>query len=199
MIAGWGLDGYGDSSALLQAASTTVKGPNYCQCTDDWYTEAWETCAVDEPSLATGTCNGDSGGPLLTSDASGQPVEIGVTSVGPTNCNTYTADYFTRADQLSKWANALVNSLTSTSDPPATTTDRPPRARSTSSKTTSTTTTTSKTTTTTTTTAKTTPASTQARAPKPPPPLPTLPTLTMSEARSYAATMVHTRTHKRPT
>ena len=141
-MAGWGLDGYGNSSALLQAASTTVKGPNYCQRYNDWYTETWETCAVDEPSLATGTCNGDSGGPLLTSDASGQPVEIGVTSVGPTNCNTYTADYFTRADQLSKWANALVDSLTSTSDA-ATHTTTTTASTTTSSKTTSTTTTTS--------------------------------------------------------
>ncbi len=196
-IAGWGLDGYGNSSALLQAASTTVKGPNYCERYNDWYTETWETCAVDEPSLATGTCNGDSGGPLLTSDASGQPVEIGVTSVGPTNCNTYTADYFTRADQLSKWANALVDSLTSTSDA-ATHTPPPPRARRRRRRRPRPPRQRRTTTTTTTTTAKTTPASTQARAPKPPPPLPTLPTLTMSEARSYAATMVHARTHKRP-
>ncbi|MGZ5023485.1 MAG: hypothetical protein ACXWBS_01345 [Chthoniobacterales bacterium] len=30
---------------------------------------------------------------------------MGVTSVGPVNCNTYTADYFTRADRVSTWAN----------------------------------------------------------------------------------------------
>ena len=189
-IAGWGLDGYGNSSALLQAASTTVKGPNYCERYSDWYTETWETCAVDEPSLATGTCNGDSGGPLLTTRCLG--------AAGRDR------RYERRADQLQHLHRGLLHSSRSavevgerarrlahehisaaTTPPPPRARrrrrrrPRPPRQRQT----------------TTTTTTKTTPASTQARAPKP---LPTLPTLTMSEARSYAATMVHARTHKRP-
>jgi secreted trypsin-like serine protease len=186
MIAGWGIPYAGGPwSPLLQAAPTTVQGPDYCAQFNDWYIPDWETCAVDAAAFSTGTCNGDSGGPLLTTNGNGHAVEIGVTSVGPVNCNTYTADYFTRADAISTWANdvvSLIQSETSTTTSSSTTT-------STTTTTTSTTTTT--TTTSTTKTTSTAPKVTQARAPA-------LPTLTMTEARAYAGTMVHALTHKRP-
>jgi secreted trypsin-like serine protease len=189
-IAGWGLDSQRQASALLQAAPTTVQAPDYCRQYNNWYTETWETCAVDAASFLTGICTGDSGGPLLTSDATGNPVEIGVTSVGSLDCNTDTADYFTRADRLSAWANDVVTFVSSRSQTSTTSSSR------TMTSTTTTTTTTTSTTTTSTSTSRTKTTSTAptvkpARAP-------TLPTLTMAEARLYAATMVHSRTHQRP-
>ncbi len=215
MIAGWGIsDQQGDTPATLQAAPTTVQGYDYCSEHNSWYDDTWhawgssETCAVDAATRATGTCNGDSGGPLLTSDSAGQPVEIGVTSVGPTDCDTYWPDYFTRTDQLSPWVDNVVRLVSSQSETSSTT------SSSTETSTTSTTTTTTSsatnssttgsntTTSTTSTSTKTSAASTPARVPKttvpPQPTLPILPTLTMADARSYAATMVHARTHTRP-
>ena len=112
MIAGWGIsDQQGHTPVILQAAPTTVQGYGYCSQLNSWYGDTWhawdtgETCAVDAADFSTGTCNGDSGGPLVTSGANGKSLEIGVTSVGPTNCDEDTADYFVRADAFSTWAN----------------------------------------------------------------------------------------------
>ena len=52
-------------------------------------------CAVNHPNDDTGTCNGDSGGPLIAADSNDNPVELGVTSFGFTDCNTVSADYST--------------------------------------------------------------------------------------------------------
>jgi Trypsin len=105
VIAGWGETASGTAPpAGLQWAATVVQSPSYCAQESALFSSFWGTCAVEPPGFTTGTCSGDSGGPLLTADANGQPVEIGITSYGPADCNTYTADYFTRADQISSWA-----------------------------------------------------------------------------------------------
>jgi hypothetical protein len=193
LIAGWGLPSQdGDASEVLQVAPTNVRGPDYCEQFWDEFQSAWDTCAAQWPELSTATCQGDSGGPLLTRDVNGDWVEIGVTSVGPVDCNTNSADYFTRTDVISSWAAEFAVAIGSTSGSTTTTS---------SSSSTSTTATTSSSITSTTSSTTTTTSTTTTKSPVPKPPvgipLP-VPTLTMANARSYAARMVRTRTHRRP-
>jgi hypothetical protein len=183
LIAGWGIPyAGGDASNVLQVAATNVRGTDYCEQYWDNFPGVWDTCAAQAPYFETATCNGDSGGPLLTQDANGLDVEIALTSVGPVDCATDRADYFTRTDVIADWVNRNVAfvSIASTS------------TSTTSTTTTSTTTSTSRTTTTTTTTTTTKPKVVKPPIVMAPPPL------TMADARAHAATMVHARTHQRP-
>jgi secreted trypsin-like serine protease len=122
-IAGWG-DTYAGEPYLtdvLQWATTGVQSSTYCaQFSGPSFTfnPAVHLCAVDYPSDQSGACNGDSGGPLLAVDAAGRLVQIGVTSLGPTNCNTSTADYFTAARPLSSWANSWIAAVAPAPPPP---------------------------------------------------------------------------------
>jgi secreted trypsin-like serine protease len=120
VIAGWGDTYAGDPylTSVLQQASTVVQSSGYCGQFSITYNPAVELCAVDPPYYDDAVCNGDSGGPLLASDASGQPVEIGVTSTGPTDCNTVTADYFTTVRPLSGWATSWINAAAPAPPPP---------------------------------------------------------------------------------
>ena len=58
-------------------------------------------CAIDAPTYADGTCNGDSGGPLLAQRADGTWIEIGITNSGAADCSTGVPNFFARADALS--------------------------------------------------------------------------------------------------
>jgi secreted trypsin-like serine protease len=128
VIAGWGATYAGDPylTHVLQWASTVVQSSAYCGQFSITYNPAVKLCTVDPPYSDTGTCTGDSGGPLLASDASGQPVEIGVTSTGPTDCNTVTADYFTAVLPLSSWASSWIRAVAPPSPPPPPVTTTPP-------------------------------------------------------------------------
>lgn len=114
LIAGWGrTDPYSESTpAQLQYAQTVVQSPDYCsqQAADanGSFDSSDQVCAIDAPSDSTGTCNGDSGGPLLAQRSDGTWIEIGVTSWGPVpagtdECQTDRPDFFTRADAISSW------------------------------------------------------------------------------------------------
>lgn len=108
-IAGWG-ETYAGSGPMLDLAwaSTVVQGPGYCGLQSPVYVAGYELCVVNPPTYDTGTCHGDSGGPLVVADGAGQPVEIGVTSFGPVDCNTASADFFTRVDSFSSWAKSSI-------------------------------------------------------------------------------------------
>jgi trypsin len=158
LIAGWGVTSSGTLPFVLQWASTTVQSAAYCGQHDTIFSSPWETCAIQAPGFSTATCNGDSGGPLIAANTSSLDVEIGIISYGPADCNTSTIDVYTRADAISSWATGWINATTPP-PPPTTTTPTPPS--------------------TTTTTA---PTST------PPPSMPQLPTMSLSDARSFVRT-----------
>jgi trypsin len=109
LIAGWGMTSAGQASptALLQWAPTVVQSATDCRqkaaLASFPYDTSTNLCAVNPPTYSTGTCNGDSGGPLLAQGASGTLVEIGLTSVGPTDCNTQQPDDFTAILPIASW------------------------------------------------------------------------------------------------
>jgi Trypsin len=136
-IAGWGETYYGETNlqTLLQWAPTVVQSVSYCSSEADAlgyaYDSATELCAVNAPTFDTATCNGDSG-PLLASGASGSAIEVGATSVGPANCNTTSADYFTAVSPADPWIDSEINALAAPPAPPS-----PPTATTTTSTSTS--------------------------------------------------------------
>jgi hypothetical protein len=115
VIAGWGAMYAGASLEYgLEWASTVVQSSAYCgqfQFSNFFYNPLLHLCSVNAPSYDTATCYGDSGGPLVTTDSTGRAVELGVTSVGPADCNTVSADYFTAVAPLSSWANNWISAL----------------------------------------------------------------------------------------
>jgi hypothetical protein len=129
VIAGWGetFPGSGPTQNL-EWASTVVQSPAYCSQFNFaplTYDPAVKLCAVNSPFDDTATCSGDSGGPLLAAKASGQPVEIGITSYGPGDCDTVTADFFTTVEPLSAWVSQEIQAV-SPGLPPN---NSPPRPR----------------------------------------------------------------------
>jgi hypothetical protein len=86
-LAGRGLTEAGDLGELYFAHEAIVD----VQPTEIWVNGAGET----------GACSGDSGGPLLVADDSGQARVAGVLDRGSDTC--LGLDVYTRADQLSAW------------------------------------------------------------------------------------------------
>lgn len=112
LVAGWGTTHAGGQAvSMLQWAPTKVHAQSYCGQLYAAFSTTYGTCAVDSPGFAAGTCNGDSGGPLLATDSSNRTVEIGVTSMGPVDCGTDTGDFFTRTDQIASWASTVAKSV----------------------------------------------------------------------------------------
>lgn len=121
-IAGWGLtDGANPDSQAdqVQWATTVTQSPTYCaqeaSLANSSFDATGQLCAVDLSTDQTGTCNGDSGGPVLADYLTGSPIEVGITSWGMGNssdpCFTNLPDFFTRADSISAWAYSWVQTL----------------------------------------------------------------------------------------
>src|SRR5262249_47778846 len=109
-IAGWGETSAGsDITDVLQWAETVVQSAAYCNQFTATIAPGAQPCAVNYPFNDTSTCNGDSGGPLLATDTAGKPVEIGITSYGPIDCDTYSASYYTAVPSISAWAAGQIN------------------------------------------------------------------------------------------
>lgn len=132
-VAGWGNTVSGQTPDLLQWGTTVVQRWTYCQAqaaaADQPFDATRQVCAIDLPTLADGTCEGDSGGPLLAKRPDGTWVEIGITSSGPADCNTAQPDDFTRTDSMSGWADGVIqqaaSGLTSGTPPGASTAPTP--------------------------------------------------------------------------
>jgi secreted trypsin-like serine protease len=113
-IAGWGkTSGRSESiSPTLQAAETVIQGSSYCQRAAGafypFFTSQVQFCAVDPPGYSTATCHGDSGGPAIARDGAGGLVEVGITSLGDPECNTYDPNVFTRVDRISTWVSRWI-------------------------------------------------------------------------------------------
>jgi hypothetical protein len=101
-----------------------VQSASYCEgiANDDFdspFDTADQMCAVDAPYDDQGTCQGDSGGPLVARDATGETVQIGLTTWGPTDCSTSVPGFFTSVLFMSSWISSEVQAMS----PPTATTD----------------------------------------------------------------------------
>jgi secreted trypsin-like serine protease len=116
-IAGWGETAGGNTGSLttaLQWASTVVQSPSYCARNVPQFDAGMQLCAIDPPSFRSGTCFGDSGGPLIANyfkGHAGEPTEIGITSQGPASCATNLPNIYTRVASISAWARGWIGTL----------------------------------------------------------------------------------------
>jgi secreted trypsin-like serine protease len=144
-VAGWGETYAGETTlqTLLQWAPTVVQSTTYCgqkaTLLGYAYDSATELCAVNAPKDDTATCNGDSGGPLLATGLGPNPIEVGITSVGPSDCDTTTADYFTAISPADSWIQSEINAAAPAPSPPPPV-PAPPASATTTTTTTTTTT-----------------------------------------------------------
>jgi hypothetical protein len=126
VIAGWGRTYYeqGTLTELLQWAVTGVQGPEWCKNNAPGLHPVGQLCAINPPEYEVGTCEGDSGGPLLAlRPGTHEFVEIGITSGGYGHCSTTAPDVFTRASLVSQWVRAWAEAL---KPPPPPATPQPP-------------------------------------------------------------------------
>jgi secreted trypsin-like serine protease len=121
-IAGWGQRGGGGSAKptlILRRARTFVQRRLYCRNHSrpyyPFFNFSFQLCTITAPKLNSGTCHGDSGGPALAFRADGTPVQIGITSLGPANCDTRLPDVYTRTDLVAPWVSEWI----AASPPPA--------------------------------------------------------------------------------
>jgi hypothetical protein len=133
-MAGWGETYKGSGPAhQLGWADTVIQRDSYCEQFDFGplvYRPGLKLCTVNWPHDDVGVCHGDSGGPLLAATSTGQPVEVGIASYAPPDCNTVDADYYTSVAPLSSWMEQVIQSVapssTTTSNPSTTPLPTPP-------------------------------------------------------------------------
>jgi secreted trypsin-like serine protease len=109
-IVGWGKTRFtqrGPSEAP-HAAETAVQAGAWCHRYAPPFFARGELCALDPPGDATGACNGDSGGPLLTAGANGEPVEVGIAVHVYRRCSTRRPTVFTRVSSLASWLDSWI-------------------------------------------------------------------------------------------
>jgi hypothetical protein len=108
----------------LQASSTVVQGPSYCQRQvnefDPSFSSDSQFCAINPPGYSTGLCHGDSGSPAIAYTTGGAPVEVGIGSLGEPKCSTVLPNVFTRTDLLQPWIQSWIAAVESDAPPPST-------------------------------------------------------------------------------
>jgi|HubBroStandDraft_6_1064221.scaffolds.fasta_scaffold164254_1 secreted trypsin-like serine protease len=119
-MVGWGETHYGQSgpTRVLNWAGTVVQGNRWCKRNAPPFYGRSEICTIDPPSYATGACSGDSGGPLLARDASGETVEIGIAVHVYTECSTRLPTVFTRVAPLAAWVQTWIDAYKVAPAPP---------------------------------------------------------------------------------
>jgi secreted trypsin-like serine protease len=126
LIAGWGLNDRGNrprQSPVLRRAETFVQRRTFCRnhgrAYYPFFNASLQLCTITPPGFAIGTCHGDSGGPALAYRADGTPVQVGITSLGPADCDTTLPDVFTRVDLVSPWVDGWIAAAAAGTIPPA--------------------------------------------------------------------------------
>ncbi|CAD5124757.1 DgyrCDS13023 [Dimorphilus gyrociliatus] len=104
-LTGWGrLYGFGPSPNILQQANSKVLTTEDCQLQGIPQAERQYHICLNDDDETTGSCNGDSGGPL-NCDLNGEKIVAGVTSFGVFGCPPSTPSVYARVSQFLTWIN----------------------------------------------------------------------------------------------
>ncbi len=109
-IAGWGRTSYLQRplTETLQWANTVVQGRRWCRRNAPPFYAKSEICTIAPPSYATGVCEGDSGGPLLSRGAAGAPVQVGIAVHVYAKCSTRHPSVFASVRSISAWVHTWI-------------------------------------------------------------------------------------------
>jgi secreted trypsin-like serine protease len=120
-MAGFGDTFYGQRAPTraVHQAATVVQGERWCQRNAPPFYADEEICTIDAPREATGVCFGDSGGPLLSTNGSGEAVEIGIAVHVYGKCSTRHPSVFTRVDRIAAWVDSWIAAYRSPPSSPA--------------------------------------------------------------------------------
>jgi secreted trypsin-like serine protease len=117
-VVGWGEVSYGqrETTPELRDAETAVQSSAWCQRNAPPFYASNQLCVLDPPKEATGTCEGDSGGPLLVSgpdeeQEAASSIELGILSGGYGHCSTREPSVYTRVDAVYPWIASWIKRL----------------------------------------------------------------------------------------
>ncbi|KAK6168406.1 hypothetical protein SNE40_020947 [Patella caerulea] len=103
VLAGWGKLKGSDSGTPTRLQKVTIPVISQTTCINEWQ-HIFEThICVFDPSVSTGACNGDSGGPMYCSDGNGGVVVCGVTSWGASGCPGDKPTIYGRVSKFTPW------------------------------------------------------------------------------------------------
>jgi secreted trypsin-like serine protease len=102
-VAGWGATAPGGpDTGTLQWTATVIEPDPFCADAETDFIPGAQLCGLDFPAEATGTCAGDSGGPVVVG---GPPheIEVGIVDSAPPGCATDAPDIYTATAPLQPW------------------------------------------------------------------------------------------------
>ena len=111
LVLGWGMDRHGEHGMELNIAKLHILDPDYCKEVVETVTGFGDDllCAIDQALGGSGSCFGDSGGPVFAFNSIQRRYELkGLVSGGavPGQCGAFGApDIFTRTsfDNIYRW------------------------------------------------------------------------------------------------
>ncbi len=117
-IAGWGLTSAEPphETTILHEADSVVQSDDFCHAQLrhilPFFSPASQLCIKSEPGpFFASLCHGDSGGPALTRRPDGTPVQIGIISLGSSNCGARHPQVLARVDQVSSWIREWIDAI----------------------------------------------------------------------------------------
>jgi len=103
-VTGWGRTETGMYPDALREVAIPLVAHDVCNAAMYGVITNEMICA-GYPKLVKGACYGDSGGPLMVQDSTGQWLQIGIVSFGPSGCISFSRyDVFTRVSSFADWA-----------------------------------------------------------------------------------------------
>jgi len=109
-IVGWGDTRWGQREVTpeLHDAETALQQSAWCRRNAPPFYASNQLCVIDPPAESTGTCEGDSGGPLIVERPAAereeaQSIELGILSGGYGHCSTKRPSVYTRVDAVYPW------------------------------------------------------------------------------------------------
>ena len=116
IVLGWGKDENGDHGKELKIATLKILAPDYCESAletvdgfgDDLF------CAVDQAGGESGSCYGDSGGPIFTFDSTQFRYQLKGLVNGGKRCGQFgSPDIYTSTtyDQIFSWISSKIDHL----------------------------------------------------------------------------------------
>ena len=117
-IAGWGLTSAEPpkETTVLHEADSVIKSDDFChrqlRRILPFFSEASQLCIKSLPGpFFASLCHGDSGGPAFARRPDGTPVQIGIISLGASNCGARHPQVLARVDRVSAWVRQWIDAI----------------------------------------------------------------------------------------